>query len=157
VKKSVYIETTIVSYLTGWPSRDLIRAARQKITRRWWRNRRKHFDLFVSQAVFDEAEKGDKRAAARRKRILDRLSRLEITDEALDLARELVDKKTMPPKAAQDALHLAVTAVQGIDVLLTWNCAHLANSERMEGMANVIGARGYRIPVVCTPEQLMGE
>ena len=156
VKKSVYIETTIISYLVARPSRDVIRAARQKITRRWWDNRRQDFDLFVSEVVFEEARKGDKRAAERRKRILEQLTRLKISGEAAELAAALVEKGSMPQKAADDALHLAVTAVQEIDFLLTWNYRHLANAEMMSRMASVVAAQGYRVPVVCTPEELMG-
>jgi predicted nucleic acid-binding protein len=157
VKKSVYIETTIVSYLTGWPSADLIRAARQAITKRWWRDRRRHFDLFTSQVVLEEAGKGDERAAARRTRILQRLTRLGTTAQALALAAALIDKQAMPPKAAVDALHLAVASVEKIDILLTWNCTHLANGEMLGEMARVIAAKGHRVPIVCTPEELMGD
>jgi predicted nucleic acid-binding protein len=156
MKKSVYIETTIVSYLTGRPSRDVIRAARQAITKRWWNDRRQDFDLFVSEAVFEEARKGDKRAAERRKRVLERLTRLDISGEAVELAAALVENGSMPRKAAGDALHLAVAAAQDIDFLLTWNFRHLANAEMMSRMASVVAAMGYRVPVVCTPEELMG-
>ncbi len=155
VKKSVYIETTIVSYLTGRPSRDVIRAARQEITRRWWKDRREDFDLFIAQGVLDEARRGDKRAAASRTRILDRLTRLDTTDKALELARVLIKKGAMPPKATEDALHLAVATAQEIDFLLTWNCRHLANAEMMKAVEKLAAAMGYRVPIVCTPEQLM--
>ena len=63
----------------------------------------------------------------------------------------------MPLKAADDALHLAIAAVHGIDFLLTWNCRHLANAEIMGAMAHVLTAEGYRVPVVCTPDELMGD
>ena len=156
MKKSVYIETTMVSYLTGRPSRDVIRAARQAITKQWWNERRRDFDLFVSEAVFEEAEKGDRRAAERRKRVLERLNRLDISDADAELAAALVESGSIPQKAAGDALHLAVTAVQKIDFLLTWNFRHLANAEMMSQMATVVSGMGYRVPVVCTPEELMG-
>jgi predicted nucleic acid-binding protein len=156
VKKSVYIETTIVSYLTAQASHDVIRAARRAITKRWWNDRRQDFKLFVSEIVFEEAQKGDMLAVKRRKRVLDRLPRLEISDEAAELAAALIEEGTMPPKAAGDALHLAVAAVQKIDFLLTWNYRHLANAEMMGRMASVVAAKGYRAPVICTPEELMG-
>jgi hypothetical protein len=157
VKKSVYIETTIVSYLTARPSRDVIRAARQTITKQWWEDRREDFDLVASQVVLNEARKGDKQAAERRTRILDGLTLLEITGEAVELAATIVGKGLIPPKAADDAMHLAVTAVHGIDFLLTWNCRHLANAEMMSAIANVLTAEGYRVPIVCTPDELMGD
>jgi predicted nucleic acid-binding protein len=157
VKQSVYIETTIVSYLAARSSRDVVRAARQTITRQWWDDRRGDFDLFVSQIVFNEAKRGDKRAAERRKRLIEGLTLLEITDEAVELAATLVEKELMPPKAADDALHLAITAVHGIDFLLTWNCRHLANAEIMGTMARVLADEGYWAPIVCTPDELMGD
>ena len=157
MKKSVYLETTIVSYLVARPSRDVIRAARQTITRQWWDDRREDFDLVVSQVVFNEARKGDQRAAELRQQIIEGLTRLDISDEAVELAATLVEKGAMPPKAADDALHLAIAAVHGVDFLLTWNCRHLANAESMCAMARVLTAEGYRVPVVCTPDELMGD
>jgi hypothetical protein len=50
VKQRVYIETTIVSYLTARPSRDLILAAHQEVTRQWWERRRADFELYVSHS-----------------------------------------------------------------------------------------------------------
>jgi hypothetical protein len=137
VKKSVYIETTIVSYLTARPSRDVIRTARQAITRQWWDNRREDFDLLVSQVVFNEAKKGDQHAAERRKHIIEGMTRLDISDEAVELAATLVEEGAMPPKAADDALHLA-------------------NAETMIAVASVLTAAGYPVPIVCTPDELMG-
>jgi predicted nucleic acid-binding protein len=157
VKKSVYIETTIVSYLAARPSRDIIRAARQTITRQWWDDRREAFDLVVSQVVCNETRKGDNSAAKRREQILEGLTCLNISDEAVELATSLVDEGAIPSKAADDALHLAITAVHNIDFLLTWNCRHLANAENMNTMASVLTAEGYRVPIVCTPDELMGD
>jgi hypothetical protein len=157
VKKSVYLETTIVSYLAARSSRDVIRAARQTITRQWWDDRREDFDLVVSQVVVNEAEKGDQRAAERRREIIEGLTRLDITDDAVELAATLIEKGAMPAKAADDALHLAIAAVHRIDFLLTWNCRHLANAEITIAMARVLTAEGYRVPVVCTPDELMGD
>lgn len=96
-------------------------------------------------------------AAERRKQIIDGLPRLDITDEAVRLAATLVEDGAMPPKAADDALHLAIAAVHGIDFLLTWNCRHLANAEGMIAMARVLTAEGFRVPIVCTPDELMGD
>ena len=157
MKRSVYIETTIVSYLTARPSRDVIRAARQTITKQWWEDRREDFDLVASQVILNEAKRGDKHAAERRIRILDGLTLLEITGEAVELAATIVGKGLMPPKAADDAMHLAVTAVHGVNFLLTWNCRHLANAEMMSAIASALTAEGYRVPIVCTPDELMGD
>lgn len=59
----VYIETTIVSYLTARPSRDVVIAGHQQITHDWWDTRRSDYELCVSQLVLDEAGAGDPQAA----------------------------------------------------------------------------------------------
>ncbi len=155
-RQTVYLETTIVSYLTAWPSRDLVMAAHQQITHEWWDNDRREFDLRISQPVLDEAGAGDLEAAARRLQILSTLPRLEVTREAITLAQVLLDQTPMPPRASVDALHVAVAAVHGIDHLLTWNCKHIANTVIRPGVEAVCRACGYRPPIICTPEEIIG-
>jgi len=156
MKKRVYLETTIVSYLTAWPSRDLIRVARHEITRERWESRRGDFELYVSELVTTEAARGDEVAAQRRLAALEGIALLEIVDEVADLAEALIADGPMPEAAADDAVHLAVATVHGVDLLLTWNCRHLANAEWTEQVADLLRSKGYRPPVVCTPEELMG-
>ena len=129
MRRTVYIETSIVSYLAARPSRDLITAAHQQLTALWWDRRRQEFDLYVSQLVLDEAAAGDLDAAQRRGAILETLPLLDITDEVTSLAAALVRGVPLPPRAGADALHIAVAACHGMDFLLTWNCAHIANAE----------------------------
>jgi hypothetical protein len=157
VKKSVYIETTIISYLAARPSRDIIRAARQTITRQWWDDRLQDFNAFISQLVIDEAGRGDSGASARRNRILSELACLDVSPEAIDLAAVIIEKGQMPQKASDDALHLAISAAHEIDFLVTWNCKHLANAEMLGRIGDVLSAEGYRVPFVCTPDELMGD
>ena len=125
----VYIETTIVSYLTARPSRDLILAAHQQITIEWWENRRADFDLYTSQFVIHESSAGEAAMTQKRLDALDGIALLAVSQEALDLARSLVEKGPIPEKAKVDALHIAVAASNGMDYLLTWNCKHIANAE----------------------------
>ena len=153
--KSVYIETTIVSYLTAWPSRDLINAARQELTHEWWAGRRHDFELFTSSMVVLEASGGDEDAAQRRLALLQEMPVLESTDEASDLASELLCAVMLPKKASGDALHLVIAALHGIDFLLTWNCKHLANAELAGPFENFFLDHGYAPPVICTPEELL--
>lgn len=120
-KRRVYLETTIVSYLTGRLSRDLVMAAHQELTLEWW-ERRDRFEVFVSEAVLQEVSAGDPSAAVRRRAALDGIPVLEVTSHVADLARCLVEEKALPPKAVVDAVHIAVAAVNGMDYLLTWNC-----------------------------------
>ena len=157
MKPKAYLETTVVSYFTARASRNLIVAAHQKLTRDWWHRRRKRFDLYCSQLVIREAAAGDKRAARRRLEVLDPLPLPEITNAARQLARDLVTAAAIPKKASEDALHIAVATVHGMDYLLTWNCEHIANAEIRNAVTAVCGAHGYEPPVICTPEELMGD
>lgn len=152
----VYIETTVVSYLTARPSRDLIIAAHQQITQEWWDNRRGSFDLYVSQFVIRESGAGDAAMAQKRLEALEEISLLSISQEALALARALIEKGPIPEKAETDALHIAVAAANGMDYLLTWNCKHIANAEMQIGIGKLCRAAGFEPPVICTPEELLG-
>jgi hypothetical protein len=155
MKPKVYLETTIPSLLTAWPSRDLIIAADQQVTRDWWRTRRRDFELFVSQVVLDEAEEGDKTAAAARLAEIRGLPILEVNDDVEKVARAVLDSGMIPPKASNDALHLAVAAVHRMHFLLTWNCRHLANAAISGQLAAACRQAGFEMPVICTPKELM--
>src|SRR5579862_1002093 len=143
MKPTVYLETTIPSYLTAWPSRDLVRAAHQQITREWWEKRRTEFELYISQVVLRECQAGDATAAADRLNVLHELPLLEQTQEATQLAQALVDRVPLPERAAVDALHVAIAAVHGMDYLLTWNCTHIANATLRAAIESVCRASGY--------------
>jgi PIN domain len=156
MKPKVYLETTIASYLTAWPSRDLVMAANQTTTREWWANRRDAFQLFVSQTVIKESSAGDQNAAQRRMDFLKPFPLLDITVEVEALAAKLITDVPLPPKAQADALHIAVAAVHGMDYLLTWNCTHIANATLRSQIEVVCRSAGYEPPVVCTPQEMLG-
>ena len=156
MKASIYLETSVVSYLTAVMSNDLIIAGHQKITYDWWKNRRSKFNIYISQLVIQEAGDGDKEAAKRRLEILNDIPLLELTTEAVDLARIFVKKGPIPAKAIEDALHIAVATVNGMDYLLSWNCSHIANAEIWKGIIKIAHKKGYDSPIICTPEELMG-
>ena len=155
VKDRVYLETTIVSYLCARPSRDLVVAAHQQITREWWATQRSRFDLYVSEIVLQEASDGDLEAASRRLEALSDINVLVLTDDASEIARSLVDRIALPEKVYVDALHIAVAVVSGMDYLLTWNCAHIANAAFRQRIDDVCRFKGYEPPIICTPEELM--
>jgi len=155
MKPKVYIETTIPSYLTGRPSRDLVIVGHQELTREWWDERRDAFDLYISQFVLDEARAGDVRMAQKRLEALDGIEEIKITEEALQLAEKLVASGIIPSVAATDAAHIAVAAINGMDYLLTWNCKHIANAEIMKKIYSFCGREGYDCPLICTPIELM--
>lgn len=155
MKPKVYLETTIPSLLTAWPSRDLIIAADQQVTKEWWRTRRADFELFVSQVVLDEAAEGDKAAASERLAQIERLPVLEVNADVERVARTVLKTGLIPAKASNDALHLAVAAVHRMHFLLTWNCRHLANAAIGGELAAACQQAGFEMPVICTPRALI--
>ena len=154
--ETVYIETTIVSYLVARPSRDLIVAGHQQLTREWWEHRRLKFACFISDVVLDEARAGNPEQAALRLEALHGFPRVAATPEAERMAAAFLEG-VLPVKAARDAAHLAIAAVGRVKYLLTWNCNHLANAQILDRLEPVAIAAGYKLPRVCTPEELMGE
>ncbi|OFV93706.1 MAG: DNA-binding protein [Acidobacteria bacterium RIFCSPLOWO2_02_FULL_61_28] len=157
MKSKLYLETTIPSYLTSRSSRDLIIAGHQQITREWWDTRRNRFDIYISQFVLDEAKAGDPEAARDRMKAIRDLPLLDITPEVEVLAVSLLESRVIPRRAATDAAHIAIAAVHGMDFLMTWNCVHLANAAIAKAVAGVCRQHGLECPVICTPEELLGE
>jgi len=153
--KSVYIETSVVSYLTGRPSRDLLITACQQATREWWQTRRCHYELFTSQLVVTEAAAGDPEMSKKRIDHLKDIPELQITTEVRDLAKALVEHGAMPHKAEADALHVAVAAVHQVDLLLTWNCRHIDNPATKPLARSVCIHAGYSCPEICTPIEIL--
>ena len=153
----VYIETSIVSYLTARSTRDLIAAARQELTRTWWGVRRGEFDLVSSQLVLREAGRGDPEAAALRLQALAGVRLLDITDRAIQLAESIIAAALVPAAAADDALHVAIAVDQGVEFLLTWNCRHIANATIWKALSEHCATRGLAVPNICTPDMLIGE
>ena len=155
-KKTVYIETSIVSYLTARPSSNLLAAAWQKATLDWWDTQKNRFFLFTSNIVIEEAGKGDPKAAGLRVGALADIPLLEITDNALAFAKLLIDKSVLPQKAADDSLHIALSVIHEIDYLLTWNFRHIDNAETKPVIRKICSDMGYTYPEICTPIELMG-
>lgn len=149
-KPKVYVETTIISYLTAFASRDIIRAAHQQVTREWW-DGREEFDLYTSEVVVREASVGDPVAAEARLTALAGIPVLSVSEEAIRLAQALLRGGGLPAKAAADALHVAVAAVQGMEYLLTWNCTHIANVTMRPRIEAICRAADFDPPLLCTP------
>ena len=157
MKRRVYLETTIPSYLTAWVSRDLVMAAHQQITREWWETRRHEFEMFVSQFVIDEVGLGAPDAARRRLDVLIDTPLLGPSEDVYTLADALMKRVPLPANAAADSLHIAIATVNGMDYILTWNCTHIANAALRGSIEMVCRERGYEPPVICTPEELLKE
>jgi hypothetical protein len=154
--ETVYLETTIISYLASEPSRDLIVAGHQQITHEWWTQRRALFACSISQEVLDEISRGDSAQVARRLAIARTLPRLPVGPAVGELAAEFLRAGILPLNAAPDAVHLAVATVASTDYVLTWNCRHIANRQLLKQLDQVCARCGHRLPAVCTPEELMG-
>ena len=154
--KSVYVETSVISYLTARPSRDLLAAAHQQVTREWWDNHRSRFDIYISPLVIEESKRGNQEAAANRIAAIDGLQILEVVEEAYALASALIMEGVIPPSAQDDAAHIALAAVHEMDYLLTWNCRHIDNAETKPFVRSLCAIKGYTCPEICTPEELMG-
>ncbi len=156
-KRTVYVETTVIGYATSRPSRDLIVAARQQVTREWFPRAAERYELFVSQLVIRESTSGDQEAARERLALVGGIPLLAVSDAAGELAARLVDEGAVPRPAAEDALHIAVAAVHGVDFLVTWNCRHIANATMRSAIERVCREGGYEPPVICTPEELTND
>jgi hypothetical protein len=156
VSETVYIETSILGYLTARPSRDIVVAANIEVTKEWWNTRRGDFQLYSSQAVVKETSQGDVVIASQRLEILANLSLLDLNQAVLDLAEQFLERSNLPAKADIDAVHIAAATVHGMDYLLTWNCKHIANAQIQGKLAEISLDFGYELPILCTPYELLG-
>lgn len=152
---SVYLETSVISYLRSRPSRDLIIAGHQQITQEWWESQSSKFQLYISELVVQESRRGDKNAAQERLELLRKIDAIQVTSDALNLAQIFLDEASIPPKSEADALHIAISVTNGIDYLLTWNCKHIANAITRKKVEILCRKNGYEPSVICTPEELM--
>lgn len=156
MKKSVYIESSVVSFLTSRPSRDIVVTAYQQITRDWWDVERSSYECFVSDFVIDEISRGDPHAASLRIEAVREFKKLALSETVLDLAGKYKTVLPVPKKAQLDLLHLAICVGNGIDYVLSWNFKHIVNAAIREKLQDVNTDLGLRTPVICTPEELIG-
>lgn len=153
----IYVETSVISYLTARPSRDLIQTAKQQITREWWENRGSECEPYISEMVVSEVAKGDADAARKRLEFIERIPILPITEGVTELAGKLATLSALPESAVEDAFHIALAAFHGMDVLLTWNCTHIANADMLPSLRFVISEQGFQTPIIFTPHEMLGE
>ena len=155
MKPKLYLETSVVSYLAARPSQDIVVAGQQASSRRWWKEGRRNYDVFASKLVWQEAGKGNREAVDRRLKFIRSLLWLQVTSEAVQLAKALIGHKALPPNAAADATHIALSAVHEMEFLLTWNFTHINNPSTEEQVRVICQQHGFHCPVVCTPDQLL--
>ncbi len=155
MKPKLYMETSVISYLAARPSKNQIIAGQQASTLRWWKEKRNKFHLFISKIVWTEASKGNAEAVQRRLKFIRSLPKLQINSRVARLARLLIAEKTVPPNAQDDATHIALGAVHGMEFLLTWNFTHINNPATEEQIRLVCHRHGSHCPVICSPDQLL--
>lgn len=153
---TVYIETSVVSHATAWPSPDPATAVLQEQAKRWMNEQRQLYDIVTSQLVIDEAAMGDADAAARRLQMLDGISVLPANPDADTVADEIVARAMMPEIARLDALHVALAALAGVQYLLTQNCKHIANAHELPRLYRLLDELGLSGMLICTPIEFLG-
>jgi hypothetical protein len=156
MKPSLYVETTIPSFVIGEVSAVLATAAHQVTTRRWWEEERDKYRLFVSRVVVDEIAQGKTELARQRVALLRGLPRLIVSDAVGELADQLHMYLRLPPSAETDAMHLALACYYRTDYLLTWKMKHLASGQVRRAIDRFHDEKGVFVPVICTPEELAG-
>jgi len=156
MKRSVYLETSIVSYYTARPSRDLVITAWQEVTHEMWPVLQTDFDRYISALVIQEASRGDREAAEKRLNALSGIPVLELTDQARELANSLITSGAIPATSEEDALHIAVASLNGMEFLLTWNFSHINNALKKSRIVKAIEDHGFVPPEICSPEELVG-
>lgn len=154
---SVYLETTIPSYLAAHPSRDLVMAAHQQITHEWWLTAQERFDLYVSEAVLAELRAGDPGAAARRLALVSGLPVLALNDDVRQLVHEYDQRLGLVGRARADLPHFAFAVAYRMDYLVTWNCRHIANGEIIRRLLDANAELGLPTPLLVTPEEILSE
>ena len=154
---TVYVESSIISYLREKPSADILNAARQLLTARWWARGRSGYELVISQYVLDEIAAGDSALAAERLRAVEGIPVLPPAPEIPRIASAIMVQAILPVRAEVDALHIAAVAHHRINYLLTWNCSHIANARILPRIYSVLQERNLPIPIICTPEELLGD
>ena len=135
--ESLYLDTSIIGYLTIRPSTNLITASNSVITQNWWDTRRENFTLYISEVVLEELARGDQEIAIKRLDLISELPLLALNEAVEELAQQFLTKSNLPPKASDDALHIALATVYKVDYLLTWNCKHIANAQIQKKLSQI--------------------
>ena len=155
MKQTVYLETTVISYYTAKPSRDLIVAGHQQITTEWWEKSLPKFDCYISEFIIDEAERGDEEASKKRIDVVSQFPLLTVNDEIQKIAQTYFERLTIPEKARLDAAHLAIACYYKMDYLLSWNCKHIVSGKVRMKLQELNRIIQLHTPIICTPEELL--
>ena len=154
-KYKLYLETTIPSYIAARPSRDIVVLAHQQITQDWWDNCKEGYEMYISQIVIEEIISGDPSVANERFSLIEDFHVLDLTNDIEKLTSEYMEYFNFPKHTLRDAFHLAFSVGYEMDILLTWNCKHLANEAIRKKLRTYNESRGLTVPSICTPEELL--
>jgi hypothetical protein len=157
MKSRVYVETSVISYLTARPSSNVMLLARQQFTRELWDLQPGRFQIWLSPLVLDEASQGDPVAAAIRLQVCQGLPELEITNDAMAFAQQLISTGAVPTTEPEDALHIALATMHAMDYIASWNFAHMVGPAAKFKLQNKISALGHKPPIIATPEEIFEE
>jgi predicted nucleic acid-binding protein len=157
MKPKAYIETSVISYLIGRTSRDVVIAGHQRTTQSFWRLLKKEVVPYVSALVVKEASKGDSAIAQKRQAAISSFAVLGTTPEAERLAQSIIDARGVPAEYPEDALHIAIAAISGMDFMVTWNFAHINNPFTKMMIRQVVENAGYECPEIVSPDAFLGD
>lgn len=157
MKPKVYVETSVISYLAARTSRDVIIAGRQAATHDWWENHRQRFEVFVSALVEQEIGRGNPEQSRARLEVVATIESIAVSSAAVAISEALLSSAAIPGHCEDDALHIGIATVQGVDFLLTWNFKHINNARKTKDIVRIIEALGYSAPKICTPDELGGD
>ncbi len=156
MKSSVYIETSIPSfYFEVRTEPDNV--ARREWTRQWWNEHSANYNVYTSEAVIDELEKGSFPGQSDALKLIEHLPLLDISEPIADIVATYISHRIMPKDPAGDALHLAIASFHKCDFLVTWNCRHLANANKFGHIRRINTLLGLFVPMLVTPLELIGE
>ena len=157
MKPKIYLETTIINYYTARPSRDVVIAGRQETNREVWPVLFRDFEPYISALVLQEARQGDEQAAQQRLESIRGVPVLNVYPSIQTLAQQLMAQHGIPEQYPEDALHIAIATMNGMDFLLTWNFSHINNAFTRAHIRRIVEQAGYQCPEICSPEELSGE
>jgi predicted nucleic acid-binding protein len=153
-RKRIYLETSVIGYLTARPSNNIENAARQLSSAKMWANT-DEFEFVISPIVIAECERGDPQLVIKRSVLIAQLPILEASPPAFDLAAQLLTRQVLPTKAGDDALHIAIAAVHGMDAIASWNFKHISGAWARRKIETALTELGFTPPIIASPEALL--
>jgi predicted nucleic acid-binding protein len=155
MKPSLYLETTIPSFLVGTISPVLATAVHQAATIRWWKEKREDYEVFISSVVIEEIQKGKTDLSKERLKLVADLPRLELSPDVKKLAESLKKKLVLPTRAETDIVHVAIACHYAMDYMLSWNMKHIVNGQVIRDLTHYCDETQTSMPIICTPYELL--